>query len=385
LTRSGEIHGDADDGYGHVADVFADNFTTRGEVGAAVALYAGGRKVVDLWGGLADPRSGRPWTADTPAVAFSCTKGIIAICAYLLVQQGRLDLDAPVVRYWPEFGQRGKADIPVRWLLAHRAGLPALDRDLSLDEVLAWQPVIKAIEHQAPLWPPGTGYSYHAMTYGWLAGEVIRRITGSTPGEFFRHTLAAPLGLRTWIGLPAAEQSSVAWSLAPPPDDQADPADPVVERAATMSGAFPFPADDDGWVSFNDPRIQTGEIPGAGVVSTARGLARLYAACVSDVDGPRLLSPESVDDATMVRSQGQQVFGPPDSGRRWGTGFMIHSPPVRPMLGERSFGHDGAGGHFAFGDDTHQIGFGYVVNQLGNDAADDRASRLSAAVRSCLG
>ncbi len=367
-----------------MADVFADNFASRGEVGAAVTLYAGGRKVVDLWGGVADTRSGRRWTADTPAVVFSCTKGIIAICAYLLVQQGRLDLDAPVVRYWPEFGQRGKADIPVRWLLAHRAGLPALDRDLTLGEVLAWQPVIEAIERQAPLWPPGTAYTYHSMTYGWLAGEVIRRITGSTPGELLRDTLAAPLGLRTWLGLPAAELASVAWTLAAPPDDQAEPVDPVVERAGTMGGAYPFPADPDGLVSFNDPRIQTGEIPGAGAISTARALARLYAACVSDVDGLRLLTPASVDDATIVRSQGQQVFGPPDAGRRWGTGFMLHSPPIRPMVGERSFGHDGAGGHFAFADDTYQVGFAYILNQMANDG-DDRAIRLTAAVRSCLG
>jgi CubicO group peptidase (beta-lactamase class C family) len=213
----GEIHGDADVGYGKVADVFADNFTTRGEVGAAVAVYAGGRKVVDLWGGTADIRTGRPWTADTPAVIFSCTKGIIAICAYLLVQQGRLDLDAPVVEYWPEFGQAGKADIPVRWLLAHRAGLPALDRGLTLDEVLAWQPVISAIERQAPLWPPGTAHSYHPMTYGWLVGEVIRRITGSTPGSFFREVVASRLDLRTWIGLPRrnCRPSPGPWHLLP--------------------------------------------------------------------------------------------------------------------------------------------------------------------------
>jgi CubicO group peptidase (beta-lactamase class C family) len=158
----------------------------------------------------------------------------------------------------------------------------------------------------------------------------------------------------------------------------------VVERASTMGGAYPFPADRDGLVSFNDPRIQTGEIPGAGAISTARDLARLYAACVSDMDVPRLLTPASVDDAIIVRSQGQQVFGPPDSGRRWGTGFMLHSPPIRPMLSPRSFGHDGAGGHFAYADDTHHIGFAYTLNQMANDP-DDRAIRLTAAVQSCLG
>lgn len=375
-----ELHGDVDEGYGRVADVFADNFSRRGEVGAAVALYVGSRPVVDLWGGVADRRNGLAWGADTPAVVFSCTKGIVAICAYLLVQQGRLDLDSPATRYWPEFGNQGKEGIPVRWLLAHRAGLPALDRTLTLDEVLAWRPVVEAIEAQAPLWVPGTAHSYHPMTYGWLVGEIVRRITGATPGKFFQDAVAGPLGLRTWIGVPAAELDSVAWTQAPPAEEGEAAVDPVAERAATMGGAYPFPAHPNGLVSFNDRRIQAGEIPAAGGVSTARDLARLYAACVS---GARLLTPASVSDAVTVRSWGKQVYKPADDGRRWGTGFMIDSPPARPMLGERSFGHDGAGGLLAFGDDEYQVGFGYVANQMGG-ADDERANQLTAAVRASL-
>ncbi|WP_433131430.1 serine hydrolase domain-containing protein [Micromonospora sp. CA-240977] len=382
MVTQPQIHGEVDSRFGRVADVFRDNFATRGEVGAAVAVYVGGRKVVDLYGGIADTRTGRAWDARTPAVVFSCTKGILAICAYLLVQQGRLDLDAPVTRYWPEFGQHGKADIPVRWLLTHQAGLPALDRGLTLDEVLAWDPVIKVIEAQAPLWQPGTAHGYHSMTYGWLVGEVIRRVTGQPPGAFFHDTVAQPLGLRTWLGLPATERDTVAWDLAPPPE--ADPfVDPVAERGITMGGAFAFPADADGLVSFNDPAIQAAGIPGAGAVSTAESLARLYAACVSDVgDGP-LLSGASVDDAVVVRARGQQRHGPPDTGQRWGSGFLLHSPPARPLLGERSFGHDGAGGNLAFADARHQVGFGYVINQM-RGMGDERANRLTAAVHACL-
>ncbi|GAB4101566.1 serine hydrolase domain-containing protein [Micromonospora taraxaci] len=377
-----QIHGHADEGYGRVADVFRDNFATQGEVGAAATVYVRGRKVVDLYGGVADTRTGRPWAAHTPVVVFSCTKGILAICAYLLVQQGRLDLDAPVTRYWPEFGQHGKADIPVRWLLTHQAGVPALDRPLALDEVLAWDPVIKAIEAQTPLWQPGTAHGYHSMTYGWLVGEVIRRITGQLPGAYFSEVVAEPLGLRTWLGLPAAESDTVAWGLAPPPD--ADPfVDPVAERGITMGGAFAFPADDDGLVSFNDPAIRAAGVPGAGAVSTADGLARLYAACVSDIQHGRLLTAASVDDAVVVRSRGQQRHGPPDTGQRWGSGFLLHSPPARPLLGERSFGHDGAGGNLAFADAQHQVGFGYVVNQM-RGMGDERANRLTAALRTCL-
>jgi CubicO group peptidase (beta-lactamase class C family) len=375
------LGGHAEAGYGLLADVFADNFATRGEVGAALTLFVEGRKVVDLWGGPADRRSARPWVEDTSVVVFSCTKAIVAICVYRLVDQGLLDLDAPVARYWPEYARNGKQDTTVRWLLAHRAGLPSLDRDLTLEEVLAWRPVIEAIEEQTPHWTPGTAHSYHAMTYGWLAGEVIRRITGQTPGQYFHHSLAQPLGLHTWIGLPAARLETVAWTEPPPYDPILD--DPAISRPLTMGGAFGFPAEA-GVVTFNDPRIQTAEIPAAGGVSTARGLARLFAGCVSAIDGPRLLTRDAVDDALTVRSSGPQRSGLADTGQRWGTGFLLHSPPARPLLGERSFGHDGAGGHLAFGDDEHEVGFAYVTNQMG-PADDDRANRLTAAVRACLG
>lgn len=183
VPTTAPVHGDVADGFGPVADVFRDNFATRGEIGAGLVVYVDGRPVVDLYGGIADPATGRPWTRDTPAVVFSCTKGILAVCAYLLVQADELDLAAPVTRYWPEFGANGKADIPLRLLFTHQAGLPALDRDLSREQVIAWDPVIAAIEEQRPLWEPGTAYTYHALTYGWLVGEVIRRVAGVPAGS----------------------------------------------------------------------------------------------------------------------------------------------------------------------------------------------------------
>jgi len=373
-------------------DVFEDNFADRGDLGAACVVYLSGRPVVDIWAGVADARTGRAWSEDTAAVIFSCSKGILAICAYMLVQEGRLDLDAPVARYWPEFAQDGKEEITVRWLLSHRAGLPALDRDLTRPEVLAWWPVVRAIEAQSPLWPPGTAYSYHAMTFGWMIGEVIHRITGNLPGVFFRETLGDPLGLHTWIGLPASARESVAWMEPPLPDEDgpavraiADSlAAPVSLRGSSMGGAFGFPLED-GIVAFNDPAIQAAEVPAANGISTARSLARLYAACVSELAGrSRILSRSSIDDAIRVQSFGQQVFGPPDSGQRWGTGFMLNSPPARPMLGDRSFGHDGAGGQLAFADDEYGVGFAYLSNQMGG-LVDGRATELTAAVKHCLG
>ncbi len=385
------LGGGAEDGYGAVADVFVENFRSRGDLGAACAVYVDGRKVVDLWAGLANARTGRPWEAETSAVIFSCSKGLVAICAYLLAQEGRLELDAPVARYWPEFAPHGKAAITVRQVLSHRAGLPALDRDLSVDEVAAWEPVVRAIEAQAPLWEPGTGHLYHAMTYGWLIGEVIRRITGLTPGAWFRRAVGDRLGLRTWIGLPDPAPVPVAFTEAPLPDEDSEDAresariaaaNRTVERSLTMGGAFEFPACGR-YVTFNDPAIQHAEIPAANGISTARSLARAYAACVSDVEGPRLLSARSVEDALVEQSGGAQLSGMPDDGARWGTGFQLASPPGQPMLGPRSFGHAGAGGQLGFADDEHRVGFAYLSNQMGG-YGDARARLLTLAVRSIL-
>jgi CubicO group peptidase (beta-lactamase class C family) len=386
-----EIHGAADAHYGKVADAFAENFTRHDELGAALVVYVGGRKVVDLWGGVADQRARRAWTQDTPAVVFSVTKGVLAICAYRLEGQGRLDLDAPIVRYWPEFGAHGKSEITVRMLLSHRAGLSALDGRITRAEALSWDPVIRAIERQTPLWEPGSGYTYHTMTYGWLVGELIRRITGLTPGAFLRTEICGPMGLDFWIGAPPSAIERAAW-LEPPLSDP-DPElaavildwlanEPHADRAGTTSGAYAFPIED-GEVTFNAPDIQRAEIPGANGMGTADSLARMYSACVADVGGLRLMSPRQVEDALIVRSSGRQVFGPPDRGERWGTGFSLDCPPM-PLLGPRSFGHGGAGGEMAFADAEDKVGFAYINNRMGG-IGDPRATLLIAALRSSLG
>ena len=281
LDDGRSISGFADDGYGRVVDAFVANYMTRGDLGSGCSIQVGGRLVVDLWGGTADAALGRPWTTDTAAVIFSCSKGLIAMCAYLLVQDGALDLDVPVATYWPEFARNGKDEITLRHVLTHRAGLPALDADLTRDEVVAWDPVIAAIEAQAPLFAPDEGFVYHALTFGWLVGEVVRRITGRTPGRFFEERIAAPLELDTWIGLPADRRRQVARMEAPLPDEDSDEArlnaklvasDPIVGRALTMGGAYEFP-DADGEVTFNDADLQAGELPAANGISTPRSLA----------------------------------------------------------------------------------------------------------------
>lgn len=392
LPDGRRVWGHVEQGFGDVLDTFVRNFTDHGDLGAACAVVRDGRPVVDVWGGVADARTGRPWATDTAAVIFSCSKGLVALCAYLLVQDGRLDLDAPIARTWPEFAANGKASITVRDALSHRAGLAAPAEDLTLEQVLAWDPVIRALERQAPTFLPSDGHSYHAMTYGWLVGEVIRRVSGRTPGVFFRDAVGDRLGLRAWIGIPESARSTVAWMEPPLPDEDSEEArrsadllaaDPTLARGHTMGGAYAFP-ERDGVVTFNDPRIQAGEIPGANGISTARSLARMYAACVTSVDGVRLLTDESITDALRVRAAGPPLSGLPDDGARWGTGFQVASPPTQPMLGPASFGHAGAGGQLAFADAEHRIGFAYLSNQMGG-YGDGRARSLAAAVARAVG
>ena len=386
------VFGEVENGYGALMDAFVGNFNERGDGGAGCTVYVDGRMVVDLWAGVADRRTGRPWEATTAAVIFSCTKGVLATCAYVLAQQGLLNLDAPIARYWPAFAQHGKDAITIRQAMCHRGGLPCLDVDLTKDDVIAWGSVIRAIEEQAPLFPPDAGHCYHAMTYGWLLGEVIRRITGLTPGAYFRVAIGDPLGLRTWIGLPKDARRTIAWMEAPLSDEDSAAAresarllaaSPIVARSLSMGGAFAFPAEGD-FVTFNDPAIQEAQIPGANGISTPRALAWLYAACVSDIDGHRLLSEASIDDATKVQSAGPQLSGMPDDGARWGTGFQLSSPPSQPMIALRSFGHAGAGGQLAFADADYRVGFAYLSNQMGG-YGDARARELTRALRAVLG
>jgi CubicO group peptidase (beta-lactamase class C family) len=387
------LYGAVADGFGAVADAYRANFVERADLGSGCTATVDGEIAVDLWGGVADARTGRQWTRDTAAVMFSCSKGVLAICAYLLRQDGRLILDKPVAGYWPEFAQSGKGTITVRQLMSHRAGLAAPAVDLTRADVIAWAPVVDALAAQRPHHAPDAGHVYHAHTYGWLVGEIIRRITGQRPGQFFASTVAGPLHLDTWLGRPSHARGRVAWMEAALPDESSDEARlaaelrdrvPVLRRSGDMGGAFAFPADEHGHVSFNDDDLQTAEMPAANGTSSAESLARLYAACVAPVDGDPLLTDASLDDALLVQSAGPQLTGLPDDGARWGTGFQLSSAPAQPMLGAHSFGHAGAGGQLAFADREHGVGFAYLSNQMGG-YGDARANEITAALARALG
>ena len=391
-----EIGGSVEPGFEGVAQAFERSFAEHGEVGAATAVYVGGRKVVDLWGGTADITTGAPYTEDTLQLVFSTTKGATAACANLLAQRGDLDIDAPVASYWPEFKAHGKGDIPVRWLLCHKAGLPYVDATLTLDEALAWDPMIRALEDQAPVWEPGTAHGYHATTYGWLVGEVVRRVSGKSLGTFFHDEIAVPLDLDFWIGLPDEQQARVARLLQWGDGSLTSAADPAMAELIaqfmgpdTMLGkalGAPNNVFSDAEGGFNNPRIRAAEIPAANGVTNARSLARFYAGLTGTVEGgpaEPLLTEEQVAKASELQTSG------PDQclyfETTFGLGFFVSSL-FAPYGGERSFGHTGAGGSVGFTDPENGIGFGYVMNKMMQGLnGDPRSGGLIKAVYDAIG
>ena len=377
------VAGSVEAGFEPVRDAFIANFEQRGEVGAAFCVHLHGRRVVDLWGGTKGPEDSDPYTGDTLQMVMSTTKGVVAMAAHLLAEEGRLDFDAPVTEYWPEFGAEGKQSMPVRWLFSHRAGLAAIDAPLTVQDVYAWDPIVAALAAQPPNWAPGSAHGYHALTYGWLAGEVIRRVSRMSVGGFVAERIVRPLGLDFWIGLPDDLNARMAPQIpAPPPLPEAAP-DPFTARLADptslMHRAFTNPAGL--FAAANTPAFRAAEVPAANGIGTARSLSRLYAACIGEVDGVRLLKPGTVEKAMQTQAEGDDVVLGYET--RYGTGFQL-SFPSRPMAGEGSFGHYGMGGSMAFAHPARGLAFGYVMNQmLSPSGPDPRSTALIQAVLRC--
>ncbi len=379
------IHGEVAAGYERVRDAFATNFERRGEMGAAFSLYVRGEKVVDLWGGIANGETRAPWERDTLQLVFSTTKGATAVCAHLLAQRGELDLDAPVADYWPEFAAAGKERIPVRWLLCHKSGLAAFRDDMPIERAAEWFPAVEALAAQEPWWDPGTAHGYHAITYGYLVGEVVRRISGETLGSFFAREVAKPLGLDFWIGLPEAEQHRVATMIqqarGEPPADMPDSVREMFKQFTdpnSMTGrALSNPT-----VDPNSRVVHAAEIPAANGIGTARSVARMYASLIGDVDGVRLLKPETVEAARTSQARGPDRIIIMETN--FGLGFWL-STPIMPLLSPGSFGHPGAGGSFGAADPESGVAVGYVMNRMNaNLAGDPRARGLLDAVQASL-
>ncbi len=333
--------------------------------GAAVAVYVDGECVVDLVGGESAP--GTPWTADTVNVMYSCTKGFVAVLAGTLVKSGALDPDAPVTEYWSEFDAISDT-ITVRGLLEHRAGLSASRHDLTLDEVLDHHTVIRTLLDQEPLWEPGTGYAYHALTFGTLVDELLRRVDGRSASAMLHDVFAVPLGVDAWIGVPVSEEHRVAQFVAarqpePQPIEPGSPFDWQV-RAMTFGTAFPAFAPVEPGVGFNSPRVHQAQLPGANGITSARGLAAMWSAVVTDTNGVRVLDDDTISMMTERCVTGPSVWGEAGPWTERGFGVMLDTPARIPLLSPTSFGHDGYGGQAGWADVTHRASFAFLTNNL---------------------
>ena len=365
-----DIHGQCDPAFLAVRERFAHNFAARGEVGASVCVLLDGKAVVDLWGGAADRFTGRPWQRDTLGVVWSCTKGAVALCAHLLVAEGKLDLDAPVARHWPEFAQAGKGDVPLRWLLTHQAGLPAIRSPLPPGSAYDWDFIVGKLAAEEPFWEPGTRQGYHAATFGHLVGEVVRRVAGRSLSEFFRERIAIPFGIDFHLRLPEEDEPRVAPSIRPDPlPAGAKPwrflarigADPLGIQTLTVRNRGRAPGDTD------SRQAHSACLPGEGGIANARGLAGLYAAI------PRLLPASMLEEVGDTHSA-SAVDATLLLGMRFGLGFMKSSDNrlgpegARDSLrmGRDAFGHAGMGGSLGFLDPRRGLAFGYMMSKQGH-------------------
>jgi CubicO group peptidase (beta-lactamase class C family) len=375
-------------GWEPVRAAFEKNFELGEEVGASAAVYHRGQRVVDIWGGAFGLGSERPYDDSTLQLMFSTTKGIVAIAVAMCVQRGLIDYDAPVSTYWPEFAAHDKGDATVAQLLSHQCGLIAPDGPVTLADALDWKTITAMLADTKPDWPIGTGHGYHAVTFGFLAGELIRRADGRSPGQFVSDEIAGPLGVELWIGLPEEMEDRVSPILGRPLNE--DNPDPAIKamlemflgpgtrggRALFLNGAFQVED------AFNRRDVHAAEVPAANGIGNAAALAKIYAATIGEVDGMRLLGQDVLDRArTTVTPENE-----PDlclvMPTTFGMGFMTHGV-FTPYSGPGSFGHSGAGGSNAFAQPERQLAVGYVMNKMAaNLAADARAQRITDAAAS---
>ena len=368
-------------GFEPVRAAFEENFTKRGEVGAAVHVTINGEVAVDLWGGAADAAGTRPWMPDTLVNVWSTTKGWLAFAMHMLAEEGLLDFDAPVARYWPEFAQNGKGSVLVKHILTHTAGLPAPSMKIPDEAVYEWDTMVHSLERSELFWEPGTKCGYHASTFGWLNGEVLRRITGMSVGEFLRSRIAGPLNADTFIGLSQQEDARTAETVPPQPLGY------LLFRAAIALGgrtrAMAFTNPPRPMKAANTSRWREAEIPSSNGHASARGLARLYTPLAL---GGKWNNVQLLSEAGVERARREQVYAKDVVAGTWvrrTLGFMLPVPELgdpRPMT---AFGHPGLGGSIGFADPQSRLAMGYVMNRL-VIGPDTRYAQLCRAVYTCL-
>lgn len=386
--------------FAEVAAEFERNLAKRGEVGASVTVTVDGQTVVDLWGGVADPSTGAEWSEDTLVDVWSCTKGATALCAHILASRGELDLHAPVAKYWPEFAQNGKESILVNQLLDHQAGLSGVRDPLPAGAFYDWDKMTGILAAAEPLWAPGTTHGYHGLTFGFLVGEVVRRVSGRGLAEFFADEVAGPLGLDLWLSLPESEEHRVAPTL--PPDmtkpgvlvpslyltAMADPAS-IPGLMVLNTGGYMLPAE------FNSRTAHASTMGSVGACTNARGLAGMYR--------PLALG-GTFADVTLVKPSQVAIMGQVSSAcardaailvaSRFAAGFVktMDNRHLAPndqegiLLSEEAFGHSGMGGALGFADPKAKLSFGYAMNQQGSGVGiNERGQSLVDATYRALG
>lgn len=378
------MSGACDPRFDRVRHAFAQNFVQHDELGASVCIAVDGRVVVDLWAGHADLERTRPWEADTLVNVFSVGKAMTAACVAQLLGQGRVDVEAPVVAYWPEFGSAGKEAVTVAQVLSHQAGLPAVRDELPDDAMYDWEVMTSALAAQEPWWPPGTDLGYHVNTFGFLAGEIIRRTSDLSPGTFLRDRVAGPLGADVHIGLPASEDHRVAdlaWELASPwsVDRGSLTDEQLMEYCAYFN-----PPGISGIGVVNTRAWRAAEIPSTNAHATARGVTRVYQALVAGgtLDGTSVVDPGALRAFVTERARGMdRILHKP---ARFGLGFQLTQPerPIGPN--PSAFGHFGAGGSLGFADPDAGIAFGYVMNHMGPRWQNPRNAALIDALYASL-
>lgn len=391
LKVDADIHGSCGSKFDRVRDAFERNFTDGDEVGAAVAVWVDGDLVVNLWGGWADAARTRRWRQNTLTTVLSGTKGLSATCIHQLADRGEVDLQAPVAHYWPEFGQAGKEAITLAMVMSHRSGVIGPNTRMPWEDVADWDFVCEQLAAAEPRWEPGTAQGYHMTTFGFIVGEVFRRVTGRTIGQYLRTEIAEPLGADVHIGLSAAEQRRCAERVNKPHarDLLADahaPSDPVTlteHSKAGLSISMGFAPDDE--LGSHDLELwRRLEFPGTNGQVSALGLATFYNALAQE----KLLSREHMDVVRVCQGglDTDLVLGPRVADHGWGLGYMLNQRCVNGP-NPRIFGHGGLGGSFGFVDLEHRIGYAYVANHF--DAtkanADPRSLAMSNAVYSALG
>ena len=377
------IEGNVAAGFEPVRDTFSELWEDI-EVGASCCALYQGEKVVDIWGGFTDAEMSTPWQSDTLINVYSTTKGMASVALAILFDEGLIDYDEKVTTYWPEFGAEGKQDVTVGQLLSHQAGLCGVETKLEVDDLYDFDKMVNLLAAQKPLWEPGTAVGYHAITWGYFPGELVRRITGKTLGQYFREKVAEPLGADFYIGLPDSEMSRCGILIGPNRARKK----PRVTEVPEMPELYPISLQNPSVAPYRDASSDVwrrAEIAAANGQGNARGIATVYAALANGgtLGGTKIISPEAITESTKLEVDGEVdlVVGVPVRRAR---GFMLNTEGANGPF-EDSFGHGGAGGSSGFADPQNNVGFGYAMNQMQADAAaTPRSMKLVESLYRCI-